>query len=222
MIGIRFRARHSGIGDSLVLRAYLFDTFDDGDADWAISDGSATIANTGTGTTWQTYTISLRASDMESGNFSGTPPTVVEVLSAVAQFGLRHDPDFTGPGVPASVYSAVYFDDIELILDSDGDGVADNYDDFCPDTAIPEDVPTVTLKPNHWALIDGDSTFDTAATGKGEGPNRCYIIEDTAGCSCEQIIAAQGLGDGRTKYGCSISVMDDWVELVAPVPDSTL
>ncbi len=97
-----------------------------------------------------------------------------------------------------------------MILDGDGDGVADNDDDFCPDTAIPEGVPTVTLEPNHWALIDGDSAFDTVATGEGKGLNRCYIIEDTAGCSCEQIIAAQGLGDGHTKHGCSISAMDDW------------
>jgi len=36
------------------------------------------------------------------------------------------------------------------------------------------------------------------------------------GCSCEQIIDAQGLGGGHAKHGCSISVMDDWVELVTP------
>lgn len=99
--------------------------------------------------------------------------------------------------------------------DADGDGVID-YDDFCPDTAIPESVPTVRLNPNHWALIDDGFEFDTLIKGKGKGPNRSYIIEDTAGCSCEQIIEAQGLGYGLTKHGCSISVMDDWVELVTP------
>ena len=103
----------------------------------------------------------------------------------------------------------------ELDTDSDGDGVNDP-DDFCPDTAIPEGVLTMNLNPNHWALIDDDSEFDTVIKGKGKGPNRSYIIEDTAGCSCEQIIEAQGLGDGHTKYGCNISTMDYWVELVTP------
>ena len=99
--------------------------------------------------------------------------------------------------------------------DADGDGVL-GYDDFCPDTKIPEGVPTLQLNPNHWALIDGGFEFDTVIKGKGKGPNRSYNIEDTAGCSCEQIIEAQGLGYGHTKHGCSISVMDDWVELVTP------
>jgi len=100
-------------------------------------------------------------------------------------------------------------------VDSDDDNVADS-DDFCPDTAIPEVVPTVRLKPNRWALIDADTNFDTIVKGKGKGPKRGYTAEDTAGCSCEQIIKAQGLGLGHTYHGCSISAMDDWVELVTP------
>jgi len=100
--------------------------------------------------------------------------------------------------------------------DADGDGVLD-YDDFCLGTVIPEEgVPTVQLNPNHWALTDSDSAFDTFIKGKDKGPNRSYIIEDTAGCSCEQIIEAQGLGGGHAKHGCSISAMDDWIELVTP------
>ncbi|MDH3351583.1 MAG: hypothetical protein OEM60_01920 [Gammaproteobacteria bacterium] len=217
VVAVRFRARHSGIGDSIVLRAFLFDTFDDGvgadSVDWAISDGSATIANTGTGTTWQTYEISLRVSDMESGAFVGTPPTVEEILSGVAQFGLRHDPNFTGPGVPAWLLAAVYFDDIQLILDSDADGVADD-DDFCADTSIPEAVPSVTLLPNHWALTDDDDPFDFDTVIVGKGPNRSYTVEDTAGCSCEQIIEIQGFNAGHMMYGCSIGVMDHWIDVV--------
>jgi hypothetical protein len=101
--------------------------------------------------------------------------------------------------------------------DSDGDGVTDP-DDFCPDTAILEGVPTVTLNPNHWALTDDEDVFefDTVIEGAGKGPDRSYTTADTAGCSCEQIIALQGLGDGHTQHGCSISAMDDWVELVNP------
>ncbi len=95
--------------------------------------------------------------------------------------------------------------------DTDGDGVLD-YDDVRPATAIPEGVPTVELKPNHWALVDGD--FDTVSKGKGKGPGRSYTIEDTAGCSCEQIIDELALGKGHEKFGCSISAMDEWVGLV--------
>jgi hypothetical protein len=51
---------------------------------------------------------------------------------------------------------------------------------------------------------------------KGNGPGRSYTTADTAGCSCQQIIAALGLGQGHTKHGCSISAMDEWVALVNP------
>ena len=112
-------------------------------------------------------------------------------------------------------YVGMDFNIVTRSADSDGDGVDDDVD-FCPDTAIPEVVPTVRLNPNHWALTDDDAVFDTVANGNGRGPNRSYITEDTAGCSCEQIIAAQGLGYGHTKHGCSISAMDDWVEFVTP------
>ena len=99
--------------------------------------------------------------------------------------------------------------------DSDGDGVNDPVD-FCPGTAIPEaGVPSNILLVNRWALTDGDFDFDTVDP-KGKGPSRSYSTTDTAGCSCEQIIAAQGLGKGHPMFGCSISAMDDWVELVTP------
>jgi predicted extracellular nuclease len=105
---------------------------------------------------------------------------------------------------------------VGIFGDEDNDGVFDVLDN-CSGTVIPESVPTTgQLNPNHWALTDGDSEFDTVLKGKGNGPNRSYSIFDTAGCSCEQIIEAQGLGNGHSKYGCSIDVMDNWVELVTP------
>ena len=104
---------------------------------------------------------------------------------------------------------------VGLFDDSDDDGVLDVVD-VCPATVIPESVPTSgQLKSNRWALTDGDFDFDTTAP-KGKGPRRSYSTTDTAGCSCEQIIEAQGLGSGHTKFGCSISAMDYWVELVTP------
>jgi len=100
---------------------------------------------------------------------------------------------------------------ITVDVDTDSDGVNDG-DDLCPATAIPEGVPLRVLKPNRWALTDGGFDFDTVRRGQGQGPNRSYTTEDTAGCSCEQIIENQGLGNGHTKFGCSISAMDDWVD----------
>ena len=106
-------------------------------------------------------------------------------------------------------------DDDSVDTDADGDGVLDGAD-LCADTVIPDVAASKGLNPNHWALTaDGNGfDFDTVLKGKGKGPNRSYTIEDTAGCSCEQIIAEQGLGDGHSKHGCSISAMDDWVDVV--------
>ena len=105
---------------------------------------------------------------------------------------------------------------VGLFADSDNDGSFDVLD-VCPGTVIPESVPTSgQLTPNRWALTDGDFDFDTVTRGSGGGPMRSYSTVDTAGCSCEQIIEAQGLGSGQSKNGCSISVMDAWVELVTP------
>ena len=95
--------------------------------------------------------------------------------------------------------------------DCDGDGVP-NSADFCPGTVIPESVPTVKLGKNRWALTDDDNNFDT----NGRNGGRSFTTEDTAGCSCEQIIEEQGLGKGHSKFGCSNGAMKNWVKLVNP------
>lgn len=101
----------------------------------------------------------------------------------------------------------------DACTDVDGDGVCVE-DDFCGGTSLTEGVPTVQLGVNRFALVDGDGVFDTVAPN-GTGPQRFYTIEDTAGCSCEQIIEILDLGQGHTDFGCSISAMDDWVDLVS-------
>jgi hypothetical protein len=99
--------------------------------------------------------------------------------------------------------------------DCDGDGVANSVD-VCPGTVLPEqNVPSIGLGTNRFADTDGDGVFDTTAP-KGKGPQKSFTIQDTAGCSCEQIIVEQGLGEGHEKYGCSISAMEDWINLVTP------
>ena len=96
----------------------------------------------------------------------------------------------------------------------DADGVP-NDDDVCAGTVIPEGVPTRSLGTNRFALVNGDGVFDTSSPNFN-GPGLTFTLGDTAGCSCEQIIAAQGLGSGHVNFGCSISAMRDWVALVNP------
>jgi predicted extracellular nuclease len=98
--------------------------------------------------------------------------------------------------------------------DSDGDSVTDDLD-VCPGTVIPEGVPTSGLNPNHYALVDGDGIFDTV-TPPGGGAGDVFTIEDTGGCSCEQIIDALHLGQGHRKHGCSVGAMRNWVDMVNP------
>jgi hypothetical protein len=105
------------------------------------------------------------------------------------------------------------FEVLDFPCDEDGDGVVDA-DDMCPGTIIPElSVPAVDLGVNRFALVDRDFDFNTTPPN-GEGPGRSYSTTDTAGCSCEQIIFAMGFGAGHTKFGCSISAMDEWVSMV--------
>lgn len=99
-----------------------------------------------------------------------------------------------------------------LFQDEDRDGVSDNLD-ACLMTTLPENVPTKSLGVNRFADVDGDGVFDTTAP-KGKGPKKSFSIHDTAGCSCEQIIDAQKLGKGHTKFGCSIGAMENWLDEV--------
>jgi predicted extracellular nuclease len=102
-----------------------------------------------------------------------------------------------------------------LTKDLDDDGVVDNLD-FCPGTVIPESVPTQRLGTNRWALVDEDGIFDTEKpNGRGGGLDRSFTLQDTAGCSCEQIIEELDLGKGHVKFGCSTGAMEDWIAEVS-------
>ena len=94
---------------------------------------------------------------------------------------------------------------------NDCDGISEAFD-FCPGTVIPESVPTTgILEDNHSALTDSSGVFETAP------PNPrglLFTIEDTAGCSCEQIVEAQHLGDGHLENGCSPGAMKNWLKFL--------
>ena len=180
------------VGTGVAGGAYSFNFFSEsGSLDHALSSPSMTASVTGAAV-WHINADEPRALDYNDFNQPA-------LFSSDEFRSSDHDPLLVG-----------------LFDDGDGDGVLDVVDN-CPGTAIPESVPTTgQLKPNRWALTDGDSEFDTVIKGMGMGPMRSYSTADTAGCSCEQIIEAQGLGKGHSKNGCSISVMDAWVELVTP------
>jgi hypothetical protein len=97
--------------------------------------------------------------------------------------------------------------------DDDGDGFADACGDVCLGTVIPESVPTVHLGILRYALVDDDHVFDTR-TLFGHEPPFSFTLEDTGGCSCEQIIDELHLGFGHEKFGCGLGVMKLWVYLV--------
>lgn len=99
-----------------------------------------------------------------------------------------------------------------LTTDLDADSVPDNLD-ACTDTRIPEGVPTTHLNPNHYALVDGDGTFDTSEPPGRRGRMPSFTIADTAGCSCEQILdRGDRLEAGERLFGCSPGTMKNWTE----------
>jgi predicted extracellular nuclease len=91
-----------------------------------------------------------------------------------------------------------------VMSDSDADTVADDMD-LCPGTVMPEGIAASALNPNHYALSNGDLTFDT------NGGRSVFTIQQTAGCSCTQILVKMGFGNGQAKHGCSQGTMDDWI-----------
>ncbi len=120
------------------------------------------------------------------------------------------NPDTDGDGIRDGEDPNPLDHDLDNDIDSDNDGVVDARDE-CPETTIPEaGVPSVRLGTNRFALIDDDLLFDSTGP-RGRGPQRRYTLAETRGCSCEQIIAATGAGEGHKKFGCSIGVLDGWV-----------
>jgi hypothetical protein len=170
-------------------------------------------------------TLGVPAGDRYSFIFQGSAQAIDHALTSVGLDPLAHGMEYGRGNAdaalillddPATPLRSSDHDGFALFVfaDSDGDGVPD-VDDLCAGTVIPESVPTQGLNPNRYALVDGDTTFDTV-TPPGGGAGDVFTLDDTAGCSCEQIIDALALGMGHTKHGCSVEAMRNWVAQVGP------
>jgi hypothetical protein len=93
--------------------------------------------------------------------------------------------------------------------DDDNDGVLDG-DDVCAETTIPDPVipRSGELGVNRYALIDGDTTFDT---NTAENHEITYTTADTGGCNATQIADSLGLGKSHYDMGITRSVLESWI-----------
>lgn len=173
-------------------------------------------------------TLGVIAGERYSFNFQGDVQAIDHALSSVALTSLVTSVEYARGNSDAA--ADLIFDDSTplrssdhdgLVVyvdagpgDADGDGVLDDVDQ-CADTAIPEAVPTVRLLPLHYALVTNDGEFDTRWPPFGGVVPGGITVDDTRGCSCDQIIDELGLGNGHRKFGCSLGVMLYWI-YVAP------
>jgi predicted extracellular nuclease len=96
--------------------------------------------------------------------------------------------------------------------DADGDGLGDACD-ACAGTVVPEGAPRLALLPKRYALVDGDRVFDTFRFPRNAP---VFTLDDTRGCSCEQIVDALGRPSRQLLFGCSLRTMLEWVGGAAP------
>lgn len=102
-------------------------------------------------------------------------------------------------------------DGFELgVTDSDGDSIADSYDQ-CPGTVFPEPpLAYGTLGTNRWALGDDGRQFVQADPQRGSSSP--FTVDDTAGCSCMQILGEMGVSRQQQRLGCPTGVLREWIE----------
>jgi len=170
-------------------------------------------------------TLNMPAEERYSFVFDGSAQSLDHALTSFGMQpflrGTQHArgnadaPDAFSTNPATSLRSSDHDGTVVFIMsDFDADSVPDDQD-VCAGTSIPESVPLARLNPNHFALVDGDGLFDSTVP-PGGGAGRSFSIQDTRGCSCEQIVEGLHLGNGHSKHGCSIDVMDQWVGQAAP------
>ena len=165
------------------------------DAEGAISSVKAYDGFDGSGTMLDSSTATGLPDNSQAFRYVTTSGENIQ--SAVIQLGGGGD--------------GVGMDDLCFVNpDTDGDGVP-NSNDLCADTPATDlNVPTGRHGVNRWIWEDGD--WETNA----KGVEKDFTIEETQGCSCEQILDVLVVKtdrpfDGHYKFGCSQSVVEDWI-----------
>ena len=149
-----------------------------------------------------------------NGIFGVESFTDEDVDATLNWWGDADGPSGEGPGNGDAVTTNVSFDPWLLLEgDCDGDGV-DDADDLCPGTVVDE--PSKRLGKNRWIWDGWDRGGWVTDEPRGRGPEKDFSMEDTLGCSCEQIleILEEKTGfefNGHYKFGCSSSLLEDWI-----------
>ncbi|HEU4410815.1 MAG TPA: hypothetical protein VFS43_36520 [Polyangiaceae bacterium] len=131
------------------------------------------------------------------------------LLAAVAASACANAPDADPGGAPddaALAASGAALGGGPPCPDVDADGVCDDADDLCPGSTIPEGFLANALKTHHHALVDGDVVFDAKAPAGGVEASK-FTLEDTRGCTCEQIMDLLDVGPADRAGGCSEGMM---------------
>ncbi|MFH1724531.1 MAG: LamG domain-containing protein [Elusimicrobiota bacterium] len=93
--------------------------------------------------------------------------------------------------------------------DADGDGVYESFEgetDACPGSTA----DGIALNPNQYAQNAGFGAFEV---GPDDAQSSVYDMLATKGCTCRQIVAMTGAGQGHLKKGCSPGLMEGWTGL---------
>lgn len=104
-------------------------------------------------------------------------------------------------------YPWLRWQDIQCIIDSDGDGVFDDVD-MCLGSVADD----ISLNPNQYAQ---NVDFGPFEVGPNNNQSIVYDMSTTFGCTCKQIVEELGAGKGHLKKGCSPSLMEEWTGVSA-------
>ena len=98
------------------------------------------------------------------------------------------------------------------ISDADGDGI-DDIVDMCPGSVTDN---IINIDPNQYSQ---NINFGFFEIGPDNHQSEVYDMSTTNGCTCTQIIAqlgaGNGFGKGNLKKGCSPGIMQKWTGIKA-------
>ncbi|MFH1726076.1 MAG: hypothetical protein ABII00_15825, partial [Elusimicrobiota bacterium] len=96
--------------------------------------------------------------------------------------------------------------------DSDGDGVFEGFAGETEDECLDSELDAIALNANQYAQNAGFGAFEV---GPDDAQSAVYDMLGTRGCTCRQIAAALGAGEGQLKKGCAPGLMQKWTGISA-------